>query len=70
MKHVYAILAIGIVSVVIAFGMPLIVPVQAAAPLVPDNCEEITVVGTIHTYQCEDLSGQPYLTNTMGFISR
>lgn len=44
-----------------------------AAPITKsaaDSCQEISVIGTIHTFQCEDLQGQPYLENSMGFISR
>lgn len=44
-------------------------PVQAKASE-PVPCVEVAVVGTIHTWQCEDADGEPFLQNSMGFMTR
>lgn len=59
---------IGILAIVL-FVAWTTEPVHAA-PSQPDACELVATINTIQVYQCEDLDGQPFLMNSMGFISR
>lgn len=69
-KYVAALAAAAIIALAAHDLFAWVLPVQAAPPAIPDNCEEIAVIGSIHTYECEDLSGNPYLQNSMGFLAR
>jgi hypothetical protein len=56
------------VGYVLGFVQP--VSAEANTKQAADECEELVTLNTITTYQCWDLDGEPYLENTMGFISR
>lgn len=43
-------------------------PVQAKSD--PEPCTMIEAMGGITTWQCEDMNGQPYLKNSVGFLTR
>lgn len=60
--------ALIIVSPAVGAGVPMFDKVQAAPPTVPDNCTEIAVIGTIHTYLCQPNDSPPFYINSLGFM--
>lgn len=68
--EVAALLIVAMGVVIIALTPPVIVQAAPVANAAPDTCEQIAVIGNITTWQCEDLDGEPYLQNSVGFLTR